>query len=430
MGISRRSLLTAGVCGVTAGAIVLNPSTVHPRPTLTPAFSYSAYSLGTADAPRKPTPEALRQAVEFVESISTGAAPPTTVPDPASSATIVPSTTSRPDIDVDVQNVASNAIDSVYAFTRYWANYAALDLGPWLINWVPFGYLVSDQIDIWYRAFVLPVVDSFVYQFLDPIVNQPLNPGVWWNGAWAIAGAALNGIVSGFSQEVDYVFSLGWLPFPLPPLAAPETVAGQTGDAALRMSLAAASGTAVTGADGVDALPDGSPAGGTVPSADPPPDKPGLTEASAPEDDPGSVGGPVTSDPVPSITTTIPTPDNSAPTVPAPTPDPTTDPQVDDGTSAGQDGATDPEEPAAGDTQDDGDAAGSDGAGSDDGVQPGDTEDPTGADGPTDTPDTPQTPETPDTPAAPNSASTDTAADSAADSTGSGSSAGGASAVN
>jgi len=80
-------------------------------------------------------------------------------------------------------------------------------------------------------------------------VYQPLNPGVWWNGAWAIAGAALNGIVSGFSQEVDYVFSLGWLPFPLPPLAAPETVAGQTGDAALRMSLAAASGTAVTGAE-------------------------------------------------------------------------------------------------------------------------------------------------------------------------------------
>lgn len=414
MGVSRRSLLTAGVCGVTAGAIVLNPSTVQPKPAVTPAFSYSAYSLGTADAHAEITPETVRRTVEFIESITTDPGAPTSVSDPGSPGTIVPPIDAAPAAaDVEVRNAASDVINSVYAFTKYWANYVALDLGPWLINWIPFGYLVSDQINIWYQAFVLPVVDSFVYQFLDPVVNQPLNPGVWWNGAWAIANTALNGIVSGISSEVDYVFSLGWLPFPLPPFpAAPQGATPQIGDAALRMSLAAASGTVATGpTEGSDAPPDqpGAVAGGTVPpAADPAPDESGQTEVPAPEDDPTSVDESATAEPTPSVTTTVPTPDNSAPTTPATTLDPVTNPPGDDGTLSDQDGA---EDPASGDTQDDADAPGGD-----DEVQAGDADDPADTETPADTPDTPDTPDSPAATAAP---STDTTPDAGADAGGS-----------
>ncbi len=115
-------------------------------------------------------------------------------------------------------NAASDLIDGVYSFTRYWANYVSLELGPWLINWIPFGYLISDQIYIWYPDFVLPVVDSFVYDFLDPVVNNPLDLGVWIDGIGDIINTAVTGVYNGIVSEIDYVLSFGWFPIPLPPL--------------------------------------------------------------------------------------------------------------------------------------------------------------------------------------------------------------------
>ncbi|PQD99898.1 hypothetical protein CYL16_13725 [Mycobacterium sp. EPG1] len=120
--------------------------------------------------------------------------------------------------EVAVQNAASDVIESVYRFTRYWANYVSLDLGPWLINWIPFGYLISNQIQIWYPRFVLPVVDSFVYDFLVPVVNDPLNLAVWAQGIGDMINTAVTGVRDGITEEIRYIVTLGWLPFPLPPL--------------------------------------------------------------------------------------------------------------------------------------------------------------------------------------------------------------------
>lgn len=120
--------------------------------------------------------------------------------------------------DPAVLNTASDIIDDVYAFTRYWANYVSLELGPWLINWIPFGYLISDQILIWYPNFVLPVVDSFVYDFLDPVVNDPLNLAVWAEGISTIVDTAVTGVRNGITAEIQYILDFGWFPFPLPPL--------------------------------------------------------------------------------------------------------------------------------------------------------------------------------------------------------------------
>lgn len=116
------------------------------------------------------------------------------------------------------QDAASDAIDNIYSISRYWANYVSLELGPWLLDWVPLGYLVSDQIYIWYPDFVLPTVDSFVYDFLDPVVNDPLNLEVWTDGISDIMSTAATGIAEGVRNEVEYIVTFGWFPIPLPPL--------------------------------------------------------------------------------------------------------------------------------------------------------------------------------------------------------------------
>lgn len=126
--------------------------------------------------------------------------------------------------EIDQLNAASDLINSVYGVTKEWANYASLELAPWALGWVPFGYLVTEQIYIWYPGgtwrpgFVIPVTDSFVYDFLDPVVNDPLNLGTWASGVGAIANAAVDGVVGGIGNEIRYALSLDWLPIPLPPL--------------------------------------------------------------------------------------------------------------------------------------------------------------------------------------------------------------------
>ncbi|OBF14472.1 hypothetical protein [Mycobacterium sp. ACS4331] len=183
MGVSVRSVLTTGVTTLTATAIVAAPIVSPPVPAAPPAVTWSVQNTASVapnlfDLPAPPLEDAV----------------------------------------VTPMNAASNVIDTVYAFTRRWANYASLDLAPWALSFVPFGYLVSDQIFIWYEPFVLAVTDAFVYDFLDPVVNDPLNLGVWGAGIGAIADAAINGVVAGIRGEINYVLSLQWLPFPVPPL--------------------------------------------------------------------------------------------------------------------------------------------------------------------------------------------------------------------
>ncbi|MBI3217102.1 MAG: hypothetical protein HYZ38_25075 [Mycobacterium sp.] len=201
MGISLRSMMMAGVSTVAVGAIVIAPSVAPPPlPTVQVAFPVD---LAADVAPF--TAEALQSTLEILDKVVPSSDLPAAATAVADDAPIA-------------LNTASNVIDAVYAVSRYWANYAALELGPWLLGWVPLGYLISDQIYIWYPTVVLPVVDSFVYQFLDPIVNDPLNPAVWGAGLTAMFNTAVSGIGSAINQEIQYILSLQWLPFPIPPL--------------------------------------------------------------------------------------------------------------------------------------------------------------------------------------------------------------------
>jgi len=131
---------------------------------------------------------------------------------------VTPAPVAKAQASATANNAASDAIDTVYNWVLYWGNYLALDLGPYLLGWIPFGYLISDQIYIWYPNFTIPVANSFVYDFLDPVVNDFWNPTVWRDGLTAIAQTTASSLGVVGAQEVAYFWSLQWFPFPLPPL--------------------------------------------------------------------------------------------------------------------------------------------------------------------------------------------------------------------
>lgn len=242
---SARAMLTTGVAALSVGAVVATPSAppealrtvlgVRPATVATeiPPLTSSAQPTIISEAELETAVALIEQLTPMTDgrllTVRLGSY------DKPGTATVAPSVSKEAEgahhdavvrDSADVQsldnpaplNAASNIIDAVYSVTRYWANYVSLDLGPWLINWVPFGYLVSDQISIWYPSFVLPVVDSFVYDFLDPVVNDPLNLGVWLKGIGDIVNTAVTGVYNGVVSEIDYVLSFGWFPIPLPPL--------------------------------------------------------------------------------------------------------------------------------------------------------------------------------------------------------------------
>ena len=253
MKVSGRAVLAAGVAALTGGALAFTPSvlpssmrTIEVLPPVT--FTADSTALPVSD-------EEVRAALDLIGDVSTApghgkitirlgtdegshalaaALPAANVADEVHRPPAVARSTADPDDPGDpasdvaaleepgedpvVLNAASDIINDVYAVTRYWANYVSLELGPWLINWVPFGYLISDQIYIWYPDFVLPVVDSFVYDFLDPVVNNPLDLGVWVTGIGDIINTAVTGVYNGIVSEIQYVLDFGWFPIPLPPL--------------------------------------------------------------------------------------------------------------------------------------------------------------------------------------------------------------------
>lgn len=227
MTVSTRSYLTAGTAAMVVGAMAITP--VQP----------SAPASITADTVR------LAAAVQpLVNDVNTAAA----TFGQATPATV----TQQPHSQKSAQanNNVSDAINTAYGVIMYWADYLANQLGPYLLGWVPFGYLISDQIYMWFNYFTVPVADSFVYDFLDPVVNDFWNPVVWGTGLAAFAnttGAALRQTIG---QEITYLITLQWLPFPIPPLPPLPLAALKTPAGAAKAADAAAAPTSTTRASG------------------------------------------------------------------------------------------------------------------------------------------------------------------------------------
>lgn len=122
-------------------------------------------------------------------------------------------------------NAASDWFTAGYEWLQGWVDYG-VDLADYVLQFVPYGYLLGDQISLVYYTTVVPIADSVVYGLIDPVLNDPLNLATWVNGFAAVATTTVASLINLGIAEFNYFF--GWLIPPIPPigpLAAPEVLA-------------------------------------------------------------------------------------------------------------------------------------------------------------------------------------------------------------
>jgi hypothetical protein len=294
--VSVRSTLAAGVAAVTVGAIVTAPSV---GPVAAPV-SAQPVALTAAQTPTPQFAAIVEAARQQVLAIAAPPAPP------------APPTTPAP------QNAASDFIVNAWDAAVPWIDYG-VDLATYVLQFVPFGYLVGDQINIFYNS-LFPIADSFVLDLVAPVVDDPLNLNVWANGIGDVARTSVTSFVNLGINEFNYFF--GWLIPPIPPIGplATATLASSTDYAgALRASLADAGArltAAVEHLTGVDL---------TAPRT---PDKPAETPDKPVETTDEQKGAPTADDDA-AVTGAA---EDKTPEVTAP--DTVTDPQTDDAAAA------------------------------------------------------------------------------------------------
>ncbi|BCI54614.1 hypothetical protein NIIDNTM18_38920 [Mycolicibacterium litorale] len=185
MTVAARSWMAAGVAAISATAIVAAPA-LRPLPEEVTAGEVRLAAAQTV------TPE-LRALVSAAQQL------------------------------VAPQNAATNAVDYAYSVITYWTDYG-VELADYALQFVPFGGLISSQIDIVYPQ-VIGVTDSLVYDLIDPVLENPLDLSAYIDGLIDVAVSTVTALVNVAVGEVDYFF--GWLIPPLPgpqPFTAPADV--------------------------------------------------------------------------------------------------------------------------------------------------------------------------------------------------------------
>ena len=173
----------------TAGAL---PAPAHQAPPID--LAASTRSLVTAP----PNPERFAAATAAMGRL-----------DPASVTAVVPAAAAVP------LNAASDFVVSSYQFIRYWVTYG-VQVADYVLGFIPFGYAIADQVNIFYYTLILPISDSIVYNLVVPVVNDPLNLASYVNGLIAVGQTSVNAAINTGIAEFNYFF--GWLIPPLPPL--------------------------------------------------------------------------------------------------------------------------------------------------------------------------------------------------------------------
>lgn len=179
MAISVRSVLMSGISVVGATAIAIAP--VHAPPPETTAHT---------TAPVRVVSD------EFVELLA-AVQPAAATGDPVA------------------LNAAGDAVIDAWNRALPWLDYW-VELAAYVVDFIPFGFELADQIYIFYFTLTRPILDSFVVDLVAPVVSEPLNINSYIDGLSALGSTTVNALWNFAITEFNYFF--GWLIPPIPPL--------------------------------------------------------------------------------------------------------------------------------------------------------------------------------------------------------------------
>jgi hypothetical protein len=145
--ISARSILTAGIATIGATAIVIAPSVAPPAPSAHQTVELAAQSRGLVE--RQSFAVFVAATQQRLQNENAAAAP--------IGNGVAPTLVAFPGI--------SQAIKDVYNFAEYWVAYG-VDVADYVLGWIPFGYLIGDQIQIFYTS-LEPIARSITYNIAD-----------------------------------------------------------------------------------------------------------------------------------------------------------------------------------------------------------------------------------------------------------------------
>lgn len=203
MSATVRSYLVAGAAAATATAIALTPVQATPADIAVPAH------------PTSTQPQLTQAMIDLLAAASrmTAAVTPKAPNHPGTPGLgVAPAAATTG--DVGVQNAASDWLTGAYQFIQYWVDYG-VEVAEWALGWVPFGYLIGDQVDLFYYDLIRPIANAIFYEAVVPIVNDPLNLNVWWTSIGNAIGTSINEAINFGVAEFNYFF--GWILPPLPP---------------------------------------------------------------------------------------------------------------------------------------------------------------------------------------------------------------------
>jgi hypothetical protein len=177
---SVRTRLTVGIAAITASAVVLAPTTAQtPRPDVR-QLSAPRVALAAAVKPLVVTPMTPKQ-LDTARTVIGRLDPKV--------ASLLPQAAPAP------LNATSNSIASAYEWLQGWVSYG-VELAQYALQFIPYGYLIGNQIGIVYDTLVLPISDSVMYDLIIPVVNDPLNLASYVNGAVAVGSTTVNAFIN------------------------------------------------------------------------------------------------------------------------------------------------------------------------------------------------------------------------------------------
>lgn len=225
-------LFKAGMAAITATALIVAPAVTPPtrqsislpdirsasvrlsslaftsRTAEVPASPLAALKLSLSPASAAPASPLKRAPLGQLATAVQPRAAAAPLPTPVSAPTQPDAATASSPV---VASSLTNGIDQAYQFIQYWVDYG-VDLAQWGAGFVPvIGGLVSAQIGIVYDNLVRPIANSFVYNLVDPILNDPSFSNIV-NSFGRFGSDIVNSVINFAWAEARY-----FLP-PLPPL--------------------------------------------------------------------------------------------------------------------------------------------------------------------------------------------------------------------